>query len=161
VDTRQPGLDRWAGWLLHHRQGGSEIPDHVQKQLREMRDRVLDNARLTSTDTLLDVGCGDGLIGFGALDRLGSDGHVIFSDISADLLDRCRLNAARLGAVERGDFLQASADDLAPMPDASVGVVTTRSVLIYVADKPRALREFPRATVLRPNDDKVLGVVPR
>ena len=144
MDTSQPGLDRWAAWLLHYRQGGSEIPDYAQNQLREMRDRVLDNARLTSTDTLLDVGCGDGLIGFGALDRLGSDGRVIFSDISADLLARCRTIAARLGAVERCDFLQASADDLAPVPDASVDVVTTRSVLIYVADKLGALREFHR-----------------
>jgi ubiquinone/menaquinone biosynthesis C-methylase UbiE len=132
VDTRPPGLDHWAAWLLRHRQGGSEIPDHVQKQLREMRDRVLDNARLASTDTPLDVGCGEGLIGFGALDRLGSDGHVIFSDIPADLLDGCRQIATGLAAVERCDFLQASADDLAPVPDASVDVVTTRSVLIYV-----------------------------
>jgi ubiquinone/menaquinone biosynthesis C-methylase UbiE len=116
----------------------------VQKQLREMRDRVLDNGRLASTDTLLEGECDDGLIGFGALDRLGSDGHVIFSDISADLLDRFRPIAARLGAVERCDFLQASADDLAPVPDASVDVVTTRSVLIYGADKLGAHREFHR-----------------
>jgi ubiquinone/menaquinone biosynthesis C-methylase UbiE len=109
-----------------------------------MRDRVLDKAQLASTDTLLDVGCGDGLIGFGALERLGSRGRVIFSDISADLLDRCREIASGIGTIERCDFLQSSADDLASVPDVSVDVVTTRSVLIYVADKSRALCEFYR-----------------
>ena len=42
----------------------------------------------------------------------------------------------------------ASADDLTAMPDASVDVVTTRSVLIYVKDKAQAMREFYR--VLKP-----------
>ena len=37
---------------------------------------------------MLDVECGDGLIAFGALDRVGEEGVVIFSDISQDLLAR-------------------------------------------------------------------------
>jgi arsenite methyltransferase len=58
------------------------------------RDRILDQAGLAAGDTLLDVGCGDGLIGFGALDR--GAGLVIFSDISQDLLDQCRRLAGEL-----------------------------------------------------------------
>ncbi len=42
----------------------------------------------------------------------------------------------------------APADQLAAVADASVEVVTTRSVLIYVKDKAQAMREFFR--VLRP-----------
>ncbi|MDP9470457.1 MAG: class I SAM-dependent methyltransferase, partial [Chloroflexota bacterium] len=42
----------------------------------------------------------------------------------------------------------APAEDLSPIPDASVDVVTTRSVLAYVAPKRRAFAEFSR--VLRP-----------
>jgi SAM-dependent methyltransferase len=45
-------------------------------------------------------------------------------------------------------FVQASAEDLTPIGDSTVDVVTTRSVLIYVDDKARAFREFFR--VLRP-----------
>jgi SAM-dependent methyltransferase len=41
-------------------------------------------------------------------------------------------------------FLQASAQDLRAIDDASVDVVTTRSVLIYVDDKAAAFREFHR-----------------
>ena len=95
---------------------------------------------------MLDVGCGEGLIGFGAVERGAAE--IVFSDISDDLLAFCRDAAAKLGMLERCRFLNASADDLGPVGDASVDVVTTRSVLIYVDDKDAAFREFFR--VLRP-----------
>ena len=113
-----------------------------------MRDTVLDKARLQPADTVLDVGAGDGLIGFGALDRLGPSGQVIFSDISQDLLDHCRAAAAAEGLLGRCRFVLAPADSLDGIADTSVDVVTTRSVLIYVKDKAAALRAFYR--VLRP-----------
>jgi SAM-dependent methyltransferase len=112
------------------------------------RDEILDKAQLKPGDTLLDVGAGDGLVAFGALDRLGPSGHVIFSDVSPDLLDHCREAAAAEGLLDQCSFVRASADSLGPIADASVDVVTTRSVLIYVKDKAAALREFYR--VLRP-----------
>lgn len=113
-----------------------------------MRDRVLDLAAVARGDVLLDVGCGDGLIGFGAVDRVGDKGRVIFSDISEDLIAQCRRTADHLAVQNRCDFFHASATNLAGVPDRSVDVVTTRSVLIYVDDKAAALAEFFR--VLRP-----------
>jgi len=98
-------------------------------------------------ETLLDVGCGDGLIAFGALER--GAGVAVFSDISDDLLDECRHLAEAAGLIDRCRFVRAAADDLSPIEDESVDVVTTRSVLIYVEDKRQAFREFHR--VLRPN----------
>jgi arsenite methyltransferase len=109
---------------------------------------VLDRAALADGDVLLDVGTGDGLIGFAALDRVGPGGQVIFSDISADLLAECRRRAVADGLLDRCRFVQAGADDLRGIPDQSVDVVTTRSVLIYVAAKRAAFAEFFR--VLRP-----------
>ncbi|TML53754.1 MAG: class I SAM-dependent methyltransferase [Actinobacteria bacterium] len=84
-----------------------------------------------------------------ALERVGPDGRVVFADVSQDLLDHCRSLADELGVLARCDFVRASADELS-LADASVDVVTTRSVLIYLdrAGKERALREFHR--VLRP-----------
>ena len=123
-----------------------------EKQLRTflypVRDTVLDKAQLRSGETLLDVGTGDGLIALGALERLGSSGHVIFSDISQDLLDHCRQAATAEGLLGQCSFVLASADSLHGVADESVDVVTTRSVLIYVQDKAAALREFYR--VLKP-----------
>jgi arsenite methyltransferase len=142
-----PERDPWAEWLADRRYGGD--PDRAARGLEELlgwRDMVLDNARLAEGETLLDVGCGEGLIGFGALER--GAGTVIFSDISQDLLGFCRDAATDLEALDRCRFLQAPADDLATVESGTVDVVTTRSVLIYVVDKSRAFREFAR--VLRP-----------
>jgi arsenite methyltransferase len=141
--------DQWHRWLLDLRHGGD--PDYaaqVRQELVPVRDEVLDRAALRPGDTLLDVGTGDGLIAFGALDRLDPAGRVIFSDVSADLLDHCRAVAASAGQLDRCAFVRAAADRLAAIEDASVDVVTTRSVLIYVADKAAAFAEFRR--VLRP-----------
>jgi SAM-dependent methyltransferase len=73
---------------------------------------------------------------------------VIFSDISQHILDYCAALVRALGRADQCTFVRASASDLAPMADASVDVVTTRSVLIYVAAKQVACNEFYR--VLRP-----------
>jgi arsenite methyltransferase len=145
VDER----DIWADWLLHRRFGGD--PEELQRTLDflyPVRDKVLANARIQAGDTLLDVGAGDGLIAFGALEHVGPTGNVFLSDISQDLLDHGRTLAEEMDVIDRCEFVYAAAEDLSPIPDASVDVVTTRSVLIYVADKERAFAEFYR--VLRP-----------
>jgi arsenite methyltransferase len=109
---------------------------------------VLDNAELMPGETLLDVGTGTGLIALGALERTGAAGRIIFSDISSELLDHCQRAAKERGALARSTFVHAPANDLSAIGDGSVDVVTTRSVLIYVADKRAAFAEFYR--VLRP-----------
>jgi arsenite methyltransferase len=141
------GKDRWAEWLAHRRYGDdAEKRRRGLQELALWRDRVLTNANLCEGETVLDVGCGDGLIGFGALER--GAGSVVFSDVSQDLLDLCHEAATDLGVVDRCRFLRAPADDLSSLDDSSVDVVATRSVLIYVDDKTSAFSEFFR--VLRP-----------
>jgi arsenite methyltransferase len=138
--------DKWAQWLLTRRDGGNaDLRARFAPDLAAYRDGVLNRADLESGDVVLDVGCGTGLIGFGALERLGPSGRVVFCDVSQDLLDECRRIA---GDDNRCSFVRASAEDLAGIADASVDVVTTRSVLIYCTDKAAAFAEFFR--VLRP-----------
>jgi len=139
--------DCWAEWLLRQRfPSDEEVKRTWLEKLRATRDRVLDRAELSEGETLLDVGCGDGLIAFGALER-GAQ-LVVFSDVSQDLLDESRRLAAELGALDRCRFVLAPAHDLNELADESIDVVTTRSVLIYVDDKESAFREFHR--LLRP-----------
>lgn len=139
--------DRWADWIRTRRTGGDKAYEAgMLEHLAVVRDRVLDNAGLERGETLVDVGCGNGLIAFGALDR--GAGRVVFTDVSPPLLDESRTLAGELGALERCEFLEAPADDLSALADSSVDVVTTRSVLIYVGDKAHAFAEFFR--VLRP-----------
>jgi arsenite methyltransferase len=142
--------DRWSRWLLETRFGGDhEYAKEYLDRLREVRDRVLSHGlTLGNGAILLDVGAGDGLIGFGALERVGPTGRVIFSDVSRSLLDHCRSLAAQMAMSERCEFVEARAEDLRPIADETVDAVTTRSVLIYVAAKASAFREFYR--VLKP-----------
>ena len=120
--------------------------ERMRNALSPIRDKVLDRSELVEGETLLDVGCGEGMIGFGALER--GAGHVVFSDISDDLLDFCRGAAEELGLSERCSFVKAGAADLAGIESGGFDVVTTRSVLIYVPEKDASFREFFR--VLRP-----------
>lgn len=114
------------------------------EHLAGIRERVLDGAEPLNGATVLDVGAGDGLIGLGALERVGPDGAVIFSDVSPALLARCEDQVRSLGLLDRARFVDAGAEDLAAVPDASIDVVTTRSVLIYVVEKSRAFAAFRR-----------------
>src|SRR5438876_8896142 len=141
--------DQWAAWVLDRRFGGD--PDQAEQAMRNlgpMRDRVLEGAAIREGDVVLDVGAGDGLIAFGALPLVGETGKVVFSDVSQDLLDVSRGLARELDAVDRCEFVLTRAEDLAPIADESVDVVTTRSVVIYVEEKQRAFDAFHR--VLRP-----------
>jgi SAM-dependent methyltransferase len=153
MSTRQAGRgtasDKWADWLLYRRHGGDiDYQRALLIKLQTVRDQVIAGLQLKPRDVLLDVGTGDGLIGFGALEVLGESVSVIFSDVSQDLLDQCRQLADNLGVAARSSFVRGGAEDLAGVPSASVDAVATRAVLIYVADKQRAFAEFAR--VLRP-----------
>jgi arsenite methyltransferase len=143
--------DRWSHWLLRGREGGDQTlrQRFLAEVLLPVRDQVLDRGRIKKGEVVLDVGAGDGLIAFGALDRVGPTGHVIFSDVSPDLLQHCRSLAVELNLADRCSFVECPAENLTSIADTSVDVVTTRSVLIYVDNKRKALEEFHR--VLRPH----------
>jgi ubiquinone/menaquinone biosynthesis C-methylase UbiE len=149
MSTPEMIQDEWARWLLHRRHGGDpETQKAMLADLYQVRDKVLAHAQVAAGDVLLDVGAGDGLIAFGAVPLVGEHGRVISSDISHDLLHHCQALADQLGVRDRCTFLHASADDLSALEDASVDVVTTRSVLIYVVAKQQVFQEFYR--VLKP-----------
>jgi ubiquinone/menaquinone biosynthesis C-methylase UbiE len=136
--------DIWSQWLLNRRFGGNAVM--MKKMfglLNPIRDRVLSHIHLNEGENLLDVGCGDGLIAFGALEKFEKC-RVIFSDISEDLLPHVEALARAMNVHDRCQFVRASADDLSMFEDQSVDAVTTRSVLIYVPAKQQAFHEFNR-----------------
>ena len=140
--------DIWSRWLRDRRYGDSvQHMNAIMERLCCVRNQVLENANLSDGETLLDVGCGEGLIAFGALEQVPTS-RVIFSDISQNLLDHAQQSAAEMGLLERCTFVSASAENLAQIGDQTVDVVTTRSVLIYVCNKEQAFNEFYR--VLKP-----------
>ncbi len=147
--TSGRGTDPWAKWLLEGRHGGDPARlEQMVPALVQYRDTVLDHADIRGGDVVVDVGCGDGLLGLSALPRVGGTGRVVFADISAELLDRCRELTDELDVGDRCWFIRTGLPDLAGLDDGSADVAMTRSVLIYVADKAAALRSLHR--VLRP-----------
>jgi arsenite methyltransferase len=137
--------DRWAQWILTNRFGGdAELRERTMPMLYGIRDRVLTGAAIQPGDDVLDVGCGDGLLGVGALDLVGESGTVTFSDVSADLVAECR----RAITDERCRFVHTGLPALDGIEAASADVAMTRSVLIYVDDKQGSFEALYR--VLRP-----------
>jgi SAM-dependent methyltransferase len=141
--------DPWAEWLLHRRDGDDPATREVTvRALHRIRDKVLADAAVGPGDRLLDVGCGDGLVGLRAAELVGPAGHVTFTDLSALLLHHAAEAAAAAGLAERCSFVRSSLPELTGLPDTAFDVVTIRSVLIYVADKAASLAAVHR--VLRP-----------
>jgi arsenite methyltransferase len=148
--------DEWSEWLLHRRHADDPDCEQIVRAVVErLANCVLDGARLAPGMTVADIGAGEGLVAFGAIDRIGPSLSVIFTDISVPMLRHAERLSVERGVREQCSFLQCSAESLENIPDESVDVVTTRAVLAYVSDKPAALREFHR--ILKPGGRLSIG----
>jgi arsenite methyltransferase len=150
MDNRpDPQTDVWSEWLLHRRHADDPAYERVVHGVVErLADRVLDDAKLSSGMTLADIGAGEGLLAFRAIERVGATLQAVLTDISGPMLRHAETVAVRRGVRNQCTFLECSAEKLHGIADSSVDAVATRAVLAYVADKSAALREFYR--VLKP-----------
>jgi arsenite methyltransferase len=148
-DTPDLPSDVWSDWLLHVRHGNDPATaEIVRADVERYADRVLDAARLAPGMRLADIGAGEGLIAFRAVERIGPALSVLLTDVSAPMLRHAESLAVQRQIHNQCSFLLCPADRLDGITDASLDVVTTRAALAYVADKSAALREFRR--VLKP-----------
>lgn len=148
-DSMKRATDPWARWVLHDRHGGDALQGSaVEEATRKYADQVLDALPLGPGMTLADIGSGDGLIAFRAIERQGSGLQVVLAERSAELLAHARQVAVERHIEPQCRFVQCEAEQLSPIADQSVDAVTTRAVLAYVPDKVKALREIHR--ILKP-----------
>ncbi len=103
-------------------------------------------ASLKSGEVVVDLGCGGGLDVLLAAARVGPAGKAIGIDMTPEMIDRARRNAARQG-VSNVAFHLAAIDRL-PLPDSSADCVISNCVINLAADKRAVFREIFR--VLKP-----------
>ena len=121
---------------------------------RRFRRHLLDLARVTGGERLLDIGCGTGALAIEAKARIGPSGFVAGIDPSARMIARARRKAQRRALAI--DFREAAAERL-PFPDSQFDVVTSTLMLHHL---PRPVRESALAEasrVLKPGG-RVLAV---
>jgi len=103
-------------------------------------------ADLHEGETVLDLGSGAGGDVFISASRVGPTGRAIGLDMTDEMLELARANAAAAG-LTNVDFVKGHIEQI-PLPNSSVDVVISNCVINLSADKPRVLREVAR--VLRP-----------
>ena len=97
-------------------------------------------------ETVLDLGSGGGIDVLLSARRVGPSGHAIGVDMTDEMLQLARRNAAEANA-SNVEFRKGTIEDL-PLADASVDVVISNCVINLASDKAAVFREIAR--VLRP-----------
>jgi SAM-dependent methyltransferase len=103
-------------------------------------------ADLHAGETVLDLGSGAGADVLISARRVGPTGTAIGLDMTDEMLELARANAAEAG-VANVEFVKGYLEQL-PLADASVDVVISNCVINLSYDKPKVLAEAAR--VLRP-----------
>jgi SAM-dependent methyltransferase len=103
-------------------------------------------AALKPGETVLDLGSGGGLDCFLASPQVGPSGRVIGVDMTPDMLDKARRNAA-VGGYDNIEFRLGEIEHL-PLADGSVDAIISNCVVNLSPDKPAVYAEALR--VLRP-----------
>ena len=101
-------------------------------------------ADLHEGETVLDLGSGAGADVLISARRVGESGRAIGLDMTDEMLELARANAAEAG-VTNVEFLKGYIEDI-PLPDDSVDVVISNCVINLARDKQKvAGRDRPRA----------------
>jgi arsenite methyltransferase len=103
-------------------------------------------AKLRPGETVVDLGCGGGLDVLLAAAKVGPAGRAIGLDMTPEMIDRARRNAARQGTANV-EFHLATIDQL-PLADGSVDCLISNCVVNLAPDKAAVFREMFR--VLKP-----------
>ena len=102
-------------------------------------------AALQPGERVLDLGSGGGIDSLLAAREVGSEGYVLGIDMTDDMLELARRNAAE-GGFENVEFRKGYIEDLASadIDDATFDVVISNCVINLSTDKPAVLREAYR-----------------
>jgi len=99
-------------------------------------------AEIQEGERVLDLGSGGGIDVLLSAKRVGVTGFAYGLDMTDEMLELARVNAAKAGATNV-EFVKGHIEDI-PLPDAAVDVVISNCVINLSVDKPAVLREMFR-----------------
>jgi SAM-dependent methyltransferase len=102
-------------------------------------------ADLHAGERVLDLGSGGGIDVLLSARRVGGSGFAYGVDMTTEMLELARANAASAG-VTNVEFLHGTIEDI-PLPDRAVDVVISNCVINLSTDKPAVLAEMFRVLV--------------
>jgi len=112
-------------------------------QLRPVQDTLLELAALQSGMRVLEIACGTGLVTLRAAHAVGSEGSVLATDISGEMVF---VTAAEADASGLTNIITERADaESIPVGDDSFDAAICSLGLMYVAEPVNALTEMRRA----------------
>jgi arsenite methyltransferase len=103
-------------------------------------------ASLRPGDTVVDLGSGGGIDCFLAAQRVGAQGHVVGVDMTQEMIERARANAAKVDAANV-EFRLGQIEAL-PVEDGTADAIISNCVINLSPNKPQVFREIFR--VLKP-----------
>jgi SAM-dependent methyltransferase len=115
---------------------------------------MLDLAEVRPGQRVLDIATGAGEPALSAAARVGPEGYVLATDLSENILEFARQNAAKRN-LENLETRPMDGENL-DLPDSAFDVVLCRFGIIYMPNRLQALREWRR--VLRPGGRAVIAV---
>jgi SAM-dependent methyltransferase len=125
-----PGGQRWAD-----RQAAQDI------LLAPVADLVIDRAKPSAGERILDVGCGSGATTIALAGKVGPSGHALGIDVSGPMLARARHSAPKELPL---DFVQADAT-VYPFVAASFDLLASRFGVMFFADPALSFANLRKA----------------
>ena len=140
-EIRDSQREAWAGLSAGWEKWDSVIMD----QLGPVSAAMIDRLGIAADQQHLDIAAGTGEPGL-TIAGLAPDGHVVLTDLSAEMLDIATRRAHAQG-ISNFETVVCSADDL-PFGDETFDSVSVRFGYMFLPDLAKATAEFVR--VLRP-----------
>jgi SAM-dependent methyltransferase len=129
----QEAAERWHDW-----------GPVLEAWLDEATETMLDMAGVGPGSRVLDVAAGAGGQTVAAARRVGTDGYVLATDISSNILDFAA-EAAREAGLSNVETRVLDGESLEGLEECSFDAVISRVGLIYFPDRQRALSGMRRA----------------
>jgi SAM-dependent methyltransferase len=149
--------------------GWKKYGKDIQKWMAPISDHLIRSAGITSGHTVLDVATGTGQPALTIAKTVGQNGKVIGVDLSAEMIEVAKEEAASQGLTNVAVFQVIKDESLSMFSDNTFDSVVCRNGLMFMPDPVKALKAFLRVLKPRgkasvtvwgsPDKSPVMGVV--